>query len=134
MEPDQRDAWIAQIELLQSQLGSLSGEIFFEFAIPRMGSRIDAVILLDTVVCVCEFKVGASTFTRSARDQVWDYALDLKNFHEASHELTIVPILVATAAQRSPDIDIHLALDSVAEPVYVTAKDIRKAIDRAQSV
>ena len=45
---------------------------------------------------VVEFKVGESTFDRAAVDQVWDYALDLKNFHEASHTVSIVPILIAT--------------------------------------
>src|SRR5690606_35255394 len=33
-------------------------------------------------------------------DQVWDYALDLKYFHDASHELCILPALTATAAPK----------------------------------
>ena len=42
--------------------------------------------------------MGESQFTRAAVDQVWDYALDLKNFHEPSHSVSIAPILVATEA------------------------------------
>ncbi len=33
-------------------------------------------------------------------DQVWDYALDLKNFHETSHDKVIAPILIATEARE----------------------------------
>ena len=98
----QRDAWLEQIRLLQGQLLGLNGSVFLEFSIPRMGRRIDAVLLINSIVFVIEFKVGDSVFDRAAVDQVWDYALDLKNFHEASHSASIVPILVATAASASP--------------------------------
>jgi hypothetical protein len=131
VEPLQRDAWVYQIQLLQSQLSGLTGRVFFEFAIPRMGSRIDVVVLLESVVCVIEFKVGASEFSRAARDQVWDYALDLKNFHEASHDPAIVPILIATESAQQPEIQIRLALDRVAEPIYVAAANVRHALDLA---
>ena len=83
--PTQRDAWIRQISILQECLSGLSGAIFLEFNIPRMGRRIDAVLLVGPVVFVVEFKVGEFAFHSAGRDQVWDYALDLKNFHEASH-------------------------------------------------
>ena len=97
LELTQRDAWKVQIELLQDQLRELDhGEIFFEFAIPRMGKRADVVLLLDGTISVLEFKVGASSFDRNAIDQVHDYALDLKNFHKGSHDLPIVPILIST--------------------------------------
>jgi hypothetical protein len=42
--------------------------------------------------------VGADDYERRAIDQVLDYAVDLKNFHEGSHNRTLVPILVATKA------------------------------------
>src|SRR5688500_11696844 len=94
----ERDAWMAEITVLQAQLNGLRGDLFLEFSIPRMGRRIDAVVLVGPVVAVLEFKVGAMEFLAGALDQVWDYALDLKNFHEASHSLPIAPILVATEA------------------------------------
>lgn len=96
VEPTQRDAWVAQIDLLRPLLASFQGTIYFEFSIPRMGRRIDVVLLIGPVVFVLEFKVGGKEFTSYAIDQVCDYALDLKNFHEPSHELTIAPILIAT--------------------------------------
>jgi hypothetical protein len=79
----QRDAWIEQIEFLHSSLNGLTGTLFLEFNIPRMGRRIDAVQLIGPVIFVVEFKVGGNEFERVAVEQVWDYALDLKNFHEA---------------------------------------------------
>lgn len=100
IEPSQRDAWLKQIDILQRQLTSWtgSGHLFFEFVVPRMGRRIDVLAIIRNTVFVIEFKVGESHFTRAALDQVWDYALDLKNFHEPSHGVTIAPILVATEA------------------------------------
>lgn len=98
----QRDAWVAQIDILNSILDGREGSIYFEYSIPRMGRRIDAVLLIGPVIFVIEFKVGEKTHTSYAFDQVFDYALDLKNFHESSHEQYIAPVLVATEAGISP--------------------------------
>jgi len=111
--PTQRDAWLAQIEFLRSQLNDLTGSIFFEFNIPRMGRRIDVVLVIGPVVFAIEFKVGEKTFDRSAIDQVWDYGLDLKNFHEASHDASIIPILIATEATQCPALDLRADPDKL---------------------
>jgi hypothetical protein len=129
----QRDAWVAEIEFLRERLNGLSGAIFFEFSIPRMGRRIDVVLLIAGVLFVVEFKVGASTFDGAAIDQVWDYALDLKNFHEASHHLTIVPLLVATDAVDSPTRMLHRDADGVVRPVASSSSSFRDVIDLAAS-
>lgn len=97
----QINAWEEQIHILKQILGEYEGGIYFEYSIPRMGKRIDIVLLIGSVIFVLEFKVGESDFTSYAKDQVFDYALDLKNFHEASHEKYIAPILIATRA-KSP--------------------------------
>jgi hypothetical protein len=97
----QRDAWSEEIEILRPILRARDGEILFEYSIPRMGRRIDVVILLKHVIFVVEFKIGEKEFTSQALDQVYDYALDLKNFHEPSHEQLIAPILVATKSRVS---------------------------------
>src|SRR5687767_9003132 len=99
--PTQREAWLEQIRLLQTDLIGLTGCILLEFSIPRMGRRIDVVLLVGPIIFVLEFKVGDALFNRSAIDQVWDYSLDLKNFHEGSHLAAILPILIATAATES---------------------------------
>ena len=129
VEPAQRNAWLEQIAILKATLSGLAGILFLEFNIPRMGRRIDAVLVSGAVIFVIEFKVGESDFNRDDIDQVWDYALDLKNFHEASHGAPILPILVATAAEAT---DQTLPLpheDLVYPPVMSNALELRNVID-----
>jgi hypothetical protein len=127
--PTQRDAWLAQIALRQGQLGGLAGSRFLEFSIPRMGRRVDTVLLIGPVIFVVEFKVGLSEFDRAALDQVWDYALDLKNFHEASHRAPIVPMLIATGAGASRSMELHADEDRVYRPLSVPPAHLRATVD-----
>lgn len=117
----QRKAWEEEIAILKHTLrGFDEGLIVFEYSIPRLGKRIDAVLLLRGIVFVLEFKVGESHFLRQDIDQVWDYALDLKNFHEESHDKTIVPLLIATEASDkyiSSTTSFCLYDDQVYEPI-----------------
>jgi hypothetical protein len=102
LDQNQKRAWIDQIEILQQSLSTInSGQIFFEYSIPRIGKRVDCILLIQDIVFVIEFKVGSHSFDRHAIDQTLDYALDLKNFHQHSHNLQIVPILIATQAKQS---------------------------------
>jgi len=98
-EHTQRDAWIEQITILRNALQCREGRIYFEFSVPRMGSRIDTILLLESALFVLEFKVGESQFTSQATNQVYDYALDLKNFHSSSRDSLIAPILISTEAK-----------------------------------
>lgn len=129
LRPTQKDAWLAQIGFLQDGLIGLTGTLFLEFNIPRMGRRIDAVLLVGPVVFVIEFKVGESVFERAAVDQVWDYALDLKNFHEASHFVLIVPILIVTGALKSAPFHLQADEDKVYRRILVHPTGFREAID-----
>ena len=98
------EAWKGEIELLQNVLAPWAdeaGEIIFEYVIPRLGKRIDVVLLLRGIIFCLEFKVGQKDALQSDVEQVMDYALDLKNFHRFSHSRTIVPILVPTNYKRS---------------------------------
>lgn len=128
----QRNAWLEQTAILQKQLAGLAGALFLEFSIPRMGRRIDAVLIVGPVVFVVEFKVGGAAFDRAAIEQVWDYALDLKNFHQASHTCPIVPILIATKAS-SEEAPLRADPDSVYRPVLVGPNYLRAIVDRASS-
>lgn len=101
LELTQKSAWLKEIEILKHILFKYPGTIFFEYSIPRMGRRIDVVLIIRSVIFVLEFKVGDKEFTANAVDQVWDYALDLKNFHETSHDHLIAPVLIATEAKYS---------------------------------
>jgi hypothetical protein len=98
LEQTQRDAWIEEVRILKKVLNNYNGSVYFEYSIPRMGQRIDAVVIIGSAILVIEFKIGEKEFLSYAIDQVWDYALDLKNFHETSHDKYIAPILVATNA------------------------------------
>lgn len=104
LEQTQKDAWFAQIIILKGILSPYKGSIYFEYTIPRMGQRIDVVILIGAVIFILEFKVGEKEYQAYAIDQVWDYALDLKNFHETSHNKLIAPILIATNAKSSDSV------------------------------
>jgi len=99
LEQTQRDAWKEEIKILHKALPPDQGHIYFEYSIPRMGQRIDVIALIGPVIFVLEFKIGERKFLLHAIEQVWDYALDLKNFHESSHNHFIAPILIATKAQ-----------------------------------
>ncbi len=94
-------AWENQITILKEALKAFEGELFFEFSVPRMGERIDCLLIIQNVVFILEFKVGERHFLKANIEQVWDYALDLKNFHEPSHQLLIAPILIATEAKAT---------------------------------
>ncbi|MBQ9787921.1 MAG: DUF2075 domain-containing protein [Lentisphaeria bacterium] len=122
----QRNAWLYEITFLKNLLrNESSGHIIFEYSIPRLGKRIDAILLLHGIVFVLEFKVGAKEYLRQDLEQVWDYALDLKNFHEASRNLTIVPILVATDTDSaSVSKEVSQYDDQVFEPILSNAASL----------
>ncbi|MBL8360114.1 MAG: DUF2075 domain-containing protein [Rubrivivax sp.] len=131
VERPQLRAWAAQIGLLQPVLRPYSnrGHVFFEFVLPRVGRRIDVVVVIDHVVFVIEFKVGESEFQRHAIDQVWDYALDLKNFHGPSHHVPIAPVLVATGAAAAELVYGRPAPDGVLVPISVSASQLGLAFE-----
>ena len=95
----QNKSWEQQLPILKGSLNGFKGFVFIEFSIPRMGKRVDAIVIVEGVVFVVEFKVGESRYLKSDVDQVWDYALDLKNFHKPSHNVLIAPVLIATEAR-----------------------------------
>ena len=128
VDETQKEAWLEEIEFLKKQLAGLSGTLYLEFSIPRMGSRVDAVLLVGATIFVIEFKVGQKSFDRSAVDQVWDYALDLKNFHEGSHKVALVPILVATKATEDGSLSLMEDKDRVYRPLRVTPTGFRSLI------
>ena len=101
LEQTQQRAWSEEIEILQNVLSNRVGYIYFEYAIPRMGKRIDVILLIGPVIFILEFKVGEREYSSAALDQVCDYALDLKNFHETSHSRFIAPVLIATNAHHA---------------------------------
>ncbi len=129
VEPTQRDAWYEEIIILKDVLRSFDGHIYFEYSIPRMGKRIDVVLLTGSVLFVLEFKIGEHHFTSYAINQAYDYALDLKNFHETSRDLFIAPIVVATKASApAPDIATTIHDDKVLTPMRCQIETLRSTL------
>ena len=131
--PDQKDAWNSEIAILKKALQGMEGFLCLEFDVPRIGSRIDAVVLSGGCIFVLEFKVGESAFHREAINQVWDYALDLKNFHRASHRAPIVPILISTLAQKGSSELSQPFADRVYEPITTNPENLMHLLCTALS-
>jgi hypothetical protein len=71
LERTQREAWMEEIDILNKVLLPFDGAIYFEYSIPRMGKRIDVVLLIGPAIFVLEFKIGEKEFLSYAIDQVW---------------------------------------------------------------
>lgn len=129
VDQSQIRAWNEEIEILRHQLAGLPGWIFLEFAIPRMGARADAIVLHEAAVYVLEFKTGESGPTSWAREQVWDYALDLKNFHAGSHHAWVVPVLVAAEAVPASLDGVEHDPDLVFRPICTSPGSLRAVFE-----
>lgn len=129
------ESWRQQVEILKLELENIDGEIYIEFSIPRMGKRVDCVLIIKGIVFVLEFKVGEIEYLSHNVNQVWDYALDLKNFHKPSHNAIVIPILVAT---EGPDLEFQFLStshkDGLILPLKTNKKGIRSIIIKSLNV
>ena len=126
------EAWLGEIKLLQNVLlpwKEEEAEIIFEYDIPRLGKRIDIVLLLRGLIFCLEFKVGQKDALQADVEQVMDYALDLKNFHRYSHNRIIVPILIPTKhTSLSSSFTPSVYNDSIFNPLITVASGLQKII------
>lgn len=131
---EQKYAWSEEIKVLKQVLLPWkyeNAEIIFEYSIPRLGKRIDVVLLLRGIIFAIEFKAGQNTFLQVDMEQVMDYALDLKNFHLDSHHRVIVPILVATEANvTSHDLKFSVYDDHVYNPLMSNIDGLQNIINK----
>lgn len=126
----QKNAWLKQISILKDSIREFqNGRIYFEFSIPRMGKRVDNVLIIDDLIFVIEFKIGEDSYPRYAIEQVVDYCLDLQNFHEGSHAEKLVPILVATKASSVENPIV--STDNLFEPIKANEVNLRVWIKKA---
>jgi len=129
LEEQQRNAWMKQIDILKNELNGLNaGRILFEYSIPRMGKRVDVVLIYSGFVFVIEFKVNQTQYNSADIDQCLDYALDLKNFQEKSHNISLVPILVSTKAQKFQN-EFEKYPDDIFKPLRCNSDNIRDTIE-----
>lgn len=128
------EAWLGEIKIMQNVLKPWEeedAEIIFEYDIPRLGKRIDVVLLLRGIIFCLEFKVGKKDATQTDVEQVMDYALDLKNFHRYSHDRTIVPILIPTKRKSaSTSFKPSIYNDSIFNPLITGAHGLQELIQR----
>ena len=129
------EAWEGEISIMKASLSCLEekeGQIIFEYDIPRLGKRIDVVLLYKGIIFCVEFKVGESRVLEADVDQVLDYALDLSNFHKFSQNKVVVPILVATNYKESSSVIQRSGYDDhVINPLVTGKKGIVKLIEMA---
>ena len=127
------EAWIGEIEILQKVLLPWSKEdaqIVFEYEIPRLGKRIDVVLLLRGIVFCLEFKVGQRDALQADVEQVMDYALDLKNFHRFSHDRIIVPILIPTNRESSTKVfNSSVYDDQIFNPLITGSSNLQQLLN-----
>jgi len=128
LEEQQRNAWVREINILKGELNNFNkGHILFEYSIPRMGRRVDVIIIYSGIVFVIEFKVGDTEYPKHAIDQALDYAIDLKNFQEGSHIVKLVPILISTNAVESLN-EYKLFQDGIFYPLLCNSENIAQNI------
>jgi len=127
----QTEAWKEQVRLLKQTLPGVDGSLFLEFDIPRLGSRIDGVVIANSAVVPIEFKVGEHRYAKTDYNQAWDYALDLKNFHEASQALPIFPVLCATNGATPDDGWQQPHADGVYPPIKSNSATVGEAVRSA---
>ena len=123
----QSNTWQQEIAILKNQLAALDeGEILFEYSIPRMGKRVDNVVLYRNIVFLLEFKCGDCEYRSTTYDQVYDYALDLRNFQKESHDKFLVPIMISTNA---PEVENRIVeIDRIIEPLRCNSRNIGRTI------
>lgn len=128
-----REAWKSEIAIMKDVLANFAdkqGQIIFEYDIPRLGKRVDVVLLLEGIVFCLEFKVGETRILEADVDQVLDYALDLKNFHKFSEDRIIAPILIATNHRNSStNIQMSVYDDRVVNPLMTGKSGISALIN-----
>lgn len=132
------EAWEGEIVIMQQVLQPWRDDdayVFFEYDIPRLGKRVDVILLLKGMIFCLEFKVGKKDALQSDMEQVLDYALDLKNFHLYSADKPIVPILVPTNYKNGLiDIKPSAYDDEIFNPLIVGELNLRQAIAKALEV
>lgn len=124
----QKNTWNREIEILKRELSQLlDGYIIFEYTIPRIGNRIDNIVIYKGIIFLLEFKVGEKKYPSYAIEQVTDYAFDLSCFHKESHNRLLVPILISTKA-HSVKHEIRISKDNVLETICCNEYEIAKYI------
>ena len=130
------NSWQQEVEILKIVLAPYAqrGSVYFEYNIPRMGRRADVIVLVDGIVFVLEFKTAEQRFTREAFIQVWDYAIDLKNFQEGSRDRVLIPLVVApNEKNKNCQIELVPFEDNVYQPIITNEERLSECFNKVLS-
>ncbi|MCD7731357.1 MAG: hypothetical protein LUI05_07675, partial [Oscillospiraceae bacterium] len=83
------------------------------------------VIIFGGIVRCC-LKCGDREYRQTTYDQVYDYALDLRNFQKESHNKLLVPIMISTKAPRYQNRLVEK--ERIIEPIRCNGNNIGIAI------
>ena len=135
LELSQKAAWDYQIKHLRELASMLPSAYFFlEFLIPRMGRRVDLVVILRGTIFVVEYKVNKSHVDRPDLNQVYGYALDLRYFHESSDNRPIAPILVPTKSDCLDTPELTRDRDNIFRPIGISPSQLAVVIGEISRV
>jgi hypothetical protein len=107
-------------EIVRVDAATSRWSLLLEYPIPRRQKRLDAVILADDVILCLEFKTEDKAYSLQAQRQIEDYALDLRDFHEASRRRRLVPIVIVPKALAVDHTKSHFAFDESVRDVRLT--------------
>lgn len=123
-------AWAQTLPALRSELSRLlvdlpaaeTWQLLLEFPLYRLRRRIDAVLVLPECIVVIEIKTGADTFDSADKRQVIEYAQDLRDFHSASKNATLIPVLWSFEATSEPFCPSEIAATVGVAPLSLVGK------------
>ncbi len=95
--------------------------VLLEYPLYRLRKRVDLMLITKKQLYIVELKVGATKAESEDIRQVEEYALDLRDFHKASHTLQMSPLLCCTGLAKNPEQSLHDSTLQI-QPVCVTSK------------
>jgi hypothetical protein len=136
LQKRQIKAWEREIVVLKSACGELvrlspvtvKWSLLLEYPIPRRHKRLDAVLLAAEIIFCLEFKTEDKVHSLQSQRQVEDYAFDLHDFHEASHDRLIVPVVVVPKAAPVENSVNKISADAVHEVSLTNRSDLAKVL------
>jgi hypothetical protein len=134
LNPKQNDSWRLEIDLYKKNLKDLSefkdSFILIEYPLLRLSKRLDTIIIYNNLIIVIEFKKSVE-FSSSDKNQLEDYCINLKYFHEESHEKLIIPILFASDAPNRENK--YEVFENIAKTIYANKDTLGIELKKATS-
>lgn len=136
LQKRQIKAWEKEIIILKTACAELvqiaptpaKWSLLLEYPIPRRHKRLDAVLLAGDVIICLEFKTEDKAHSLQPQRQVEDYALDLRDFHEASRDRRITPVVVVPKAPPAIDPGVQISTDAVRDVKLANASDLAQTL------